>query len=70
MFYQPFSKFNLLSVKALVDTMNNILKLSKINALLLLLKTLAYRDTVLYIYISINNIIMHYYFHTASIKHS
>ena len=44
MFYQTLSKFSLLRFKALADTVNNILKLSKINALLLLLKILAYRE--------------------------
>ena len=44
MFYQTLSKFNLLGVKALADTVNNILKFSKMNALLLLLKILAYRE--------------------------
>ena len=44
MFYQPLSKSNLLRVKALADTVNNILKISKMNALLLLIKILAYRE--------------------------
>ena len=38
------SKFNLLRAKALAHTVDNILKLSKMNALILLLKTLAYRE--------------------------
>ena len=47
MFHQPLLSFNLLKGKAVADTVNNILKLSEMNALLLLLKVLAYQEKLL-----------------------